>query len=198
MRPLTRLCFIVALFIACAIPAPAQSNRPDDVYLVGNTLFAYYKNKDKTEVSARNTIALFDNTRSGFSFVHGAQHVDLFPSYEFIGTKMTEEPTAVTLAFESRSSVERLNDPASRVFQLTADGRTIITASLTLDKTTLIGYVTWQQTSARVPMADFIKFLTAKESASVRLGGIIHSFSADEFASLKDFTVAIFRAYKGQ
>jgi hypothetical protein len=87
--------------------------------------------------------------------------------------------------------VPRFNNPAARAFLLIADGNTIIHAALPLDKSTLIGYVTWQQTSARVSIASLHKFLTATQTAEFKLGDITYSFTQTEFAALKDFADAL-------
>lgn len=188
---LFRLACTVALLLF--VTGIARSQRPDDVYAIGQTTFAYYGRENKTEVSSKG-IAVFDNSRSGFQYIHGAQRVELYLLYEFKGHRLTQEPSTVTMAFESRSSESQFNKTSARAFQLFADGNSIARSILPLDKSTLIGYITWEQSSMQLPIADFQKFLTAKRIAAFSLGHIAYSFSDPEFARLKDFVDALRQA----
>jgi hypothetical protein len=111
--------------------------------------------------------------------------------YEFKGRTLTQEASAVTLTFESRSSVPLFSKTSARTFHLVADGNSINRATLPLDKSTLIGYITWEQSSLQLSISDFHKFLTATRIAAFSLGHITYSFTTAEFAALKDFAEAL-------
>lgn len=182
---------LVAWFLACTVIAAAQSNNgPDDAYKIGQTLFGYNQSENKTTVMS-NAITVLDNSRSGFQYVDGAQRVELYLMYEFKGRELTEEATALTMTFESRSSAPRFNSPAARSFELIADGDTIIRTTVVLDKSTLIGYITWEQASVRVPVADFHKLLMARKDVGFRLGAIQHPLTDEELAISNDFAKAL-------
>lgn len=194
MRVVSRFCLLTTiLFYAGA--AAGQSARPDRLTAIGGTYFAYYQGEDKT-VAMSKPITVFDNSAQGFRYVHGVQRVELFLTYEFKGKVMTAEPSAVTLAFESRSSAERLNGEAARAFLLTADDGVITRATARLTKTKLIGLVTWQNMEVSLPVSDVEKFLAAKQKATLTLGSFTHTFTAGEFAMFRDFIDALRQARK--
>jgi hypothetical protein len=173
--------------------ADAQSEQPDSIRQINGVLFAHYRSSDKTTAMAKLAV-VFDNHTEDFQLFRGAQRVEAFLIFEFNGKALTDEPVAMTLAFESRSSVTRLDSPESRAVKLVADGKEVLKAVAALDKTTVIGLVTWQEASLRVPLADVDKFLSASDSAGVQLGQINYSLTGGEFAMLRNFVAALRQA----
>ena len=67
--------FLAAIALALCIHLPINGQRPDDVYSIGKTNFAFYQAKDQTEVMSRG-ITIFDNSSRDFPYISGAQRLD--------------------------------------------------------------------------------------------------------------------------
>lgn len=192
MRNAARTLLTLCLTVTLHAYASAQTGRPDEVADVGGVLFAYYKAENKT-IALMQVAEIFDNSTTGFSYVHGAQHIDCFLTYEFAGRTPAETPTAVTLAFESRSKSARLGAPFDRIVRLMRDGLPGKSYQATLDKTTLIGLVTWEQASVRIPLSDLNSFFTAKDTAVLQFGPHDYPLNATQFAAMRKFVGAVER-----
>jgi hypothetical protein len=176
--------------MALCLSAAAQSNRPDEVSLINDIYFAYYRNTDKTMVMSKG-ITIFDNSQDGFHYFQGAQRVDLFLTYEFKGKSLTQMPSSISVMFESRSSAPQLTQLTSRKFALMADTRSVFSVSGSLTKSNVIGLITWENVTVEVPLSDIEKFLAATQTASLQIGSINYSFSRDEFSSFRKFVDAL-------
>ena len=178
----------IALILCSTFPANGQ--RPDDVYSIGKTNFAFYQSKDKTEVMSRG-LTIFDNSSPDYPYINGAQRVDLFLTHEYSGRTLTQTPPSIRIVLESRSSLSRYKNPGTRNFELTVDGKTVVQAGLVLDKSTPIGFVTWENLSYDLSLPNVNELIAAKTSATIALGSIKRDLAASEIAVFKDFVSAL-------
>src|ERR1041384_1030288 len=98
--------FLVSISVALCIYMPATAQRPDDVYSIGKTSFAFYQAKNQTTVMS-DGLPIFDNSSRDYQYVDGAQRLELFLIHKYTGHTLTETPASIRVTFESRSSVSR-------------------------------------------------------------------------------------------
>lgn len=182
--------FLAAIALALCIHLPINGQRPDDVYSIGKTNFAFYQAKNQTEVMSHG-LTIFDNSSRDFPYISGAQRLELFLIHKFAGRTLTQTPPSIQLVFESRSKPSRYTNPGTRTLELTVDGRTIVQAGLALDQSTPIGLVTWENLSYDLSLTKANELLTARNSATLTLGNITHDLTASEIAVFKDFIEAL-------
>lgn len=181
---------LTAIALTLCVHLPTHGQSPDDVYNIRQTNFAFYRHKNQTAVMSKG-LTIFDNSSPGFSYVHGAQRIDMFLTHEYAGRALTQSPSSIRIIFESRSGVSRFENSGSRTLQFTVNGRPIVQAALALDKSTPIGYVTWEQVSYDLSVAKASELAAAQQTATVRLGNVVRSFTAAELAIFKDFVDAL-------
>jgi hypothetical protein len=184
------LVLVISLTFCLHYAVRGQNQNPDDVYSIGQTNFAFYANKNQTEVMAGG-FTIFDNSRNGFGYVNGAQRVDLFLVSGFTGRWLTNEPSSIRIVFESRSSQPWLSKPGMGTLVIDVDDQTIVQAGLAVNKSTRIGMITWEQVSYDVTMPLLQKLLTANHGAVLKLGRITHYLTASELLVFKDFSEAL-------
>ena len=143
---------LVAIGFTLCLNLPANGQQISDVYSIGKTYFASSSTRAETEVMSKE-LTLFDNSGPYYPFVKGAQRLDLFLIHEYGGRTLKQTPPTIRLSFESRSNLSRYKDPGTGTFELTVDGRTIVQAALTLDSSTPIGFVTWENLSYDLSLA---------------------------------------------
>lgn len=166
------------------------SGEPDKLYERGGARFEYFV-KDDVGLVFSNPITLFDNTRPGFSFVDGAQRIDLMLFRTFAGKKPPLD--SMPFIFESRSACLLLTSTTN--LELIADGEIISELKANLAHR-LQNTVTWEDSFADVPFAQLEKFTGARLSAEIHYGDIVYRLSPDELASLRSFVQAIREAAK--
>ena len=104
--------FLAAIALGLCIDLPINGQRPDDVYSIGNTNFAFYQSKNQTEVMSRG-LTIFDNSSRDFPYINGAQRLDLYIIHKFTGRTLTHTPSSIQLVFESRSKLSRYVNPGT-------------------------------------------------------------------------------------
>ncbi len=181
---------LVAIGFTLCLNLPANGQQISDVYSIGKTYFAYSSAKDQTQVMSKE-LTLFDNSGPYYPFVKGAQRLDLFLIHEYGGRTLKQTPPTIRLSFESRSNLSHYKDPGTGTFELTVDGRTIVQAALTLDSSTPIGFVTWENLSYDLSLAKANELIAAKKSATITLGKITHYLTKTELAVFEDFLNAL-------
>ena len=78
-----------------------------------------------------------------------------------------------------------------RTFQLNVDGRTIVQAGLALDKSTLIGLVTWESLSYDLLLTKVGELIGAKSNATITLGTLTRQLTETELGVFDDFMKAL-------
>lgn len=182
--------FLAAIALALCMHLPINGQRPDDVYSIGRTNFAFYEATNQTEVMSHG-LTIFDNSSADFPYINGAQRLDLYLIHKFAGRTLTQTPSSIQLVFESRSKLSRYVNSGTRTLEITVDGRTIVQAGLALDKSTPIGLVTWENLSYDLSLTRANELLMARNSATLILGNIRHDLTASEIAVFKDFLDAV-------
>jgi hypothetical protein len=130
---------------------------------------------------------IFDNSNGEFSYIDGAQRIEMYLTYEYSGKALTETPRSVKIVLESRSGTARYKNAGTRSLQIAVDGRVIAQAALALDKSTLIGLVTWEQLSYDLLLPKARELIAARSSVTLTLGNIRHEFTRAEVAVFRDF-----------
>lgn len=181
---------LITIALSLCVHVSAYSQKPDEVYRVGKTHFAFYQAKNETEVMSPG-FTVFDNSSGDFPFINGAQRLDLFLIHKYAGRTLTQTPESIQLVFESRSKLSRYTNPGTRGFTLTVDGKTIVQAGLALGKSTPIGFVTWENLSYDLSLTKALELISARDRVTLTLGNITHDLTASEIAVVKDFIDAL-------
>lgn len=175
---------VVILTVLC-VCVPSLAQTPNDVYNIGKTIFGFDQSKNQTSVMSHG-LTIFDNSSPDYSYVDGAQRLEMFLIHEYTGRTLKQSPESIQLTFESRSSVSHYKNPGSRSFELTVDGRTIVQAGLALDRSTQIGFITWENVSYDLSLAKANDLIAARD-VRLTLGKLTHKLTAEEIAVFRDF-----------